>query len=74
MCKWKTLLQIQVLLEPATYISMRKGEILALTWAGIAFDWNTVPITKSAPPVKEKILIETHKIKSSRRMVSTPTL
>lgn len=72
MCGRETPLQIQVLLELAIYTGMRKGEILALTWADIDFDQDTVSITKSASPVKGKILIKAPKTKSSRRVVTIP--
>lgn len=71
-CGRETPLQIQVLLELAIYTGMRKGEILALTWADIDFDQDTVSITKSASPVKGKILIKAPKTKSSRRVVTIP--
>lgn len=71
-CGRETPLQIQVLLELAIYTGMRKGEILALTWADINFEQDTVSITKSASPVKGKILIKAPKTKSSRRVVTIP--
>ena len=71
-CGRETPLQIQVLLELAVYTGMRKGEILALTWADIDFDQDTVSITKSVSPVKGKLLIKAPKTKSSRRVVTIP--
>ena len=65
-------LQMQVLLELAVYTGMRKGEILALTWADIDFDQDTVSVSRAVSPVKGGVRIKAPKTRTSRRVITIP--
>ena len=65
-------LQFQVLFELAVYSGCRKAELLALTWSDIAFDADTISITKAVTVVGGKTIIKAPKTKSSYRKISIP--
>lgn len=64
--------QLKVLFTLAIYSGLRKGEILALKWEDVAFENNTVAVTKAAAMVKGEQIVKVPKTRNSYRVVSIP--
>lgn len=64
--------QIRVLFNLAIYTGLRKAELLALQWADISFEEDTLQVTKAVTVVNGKQLCKTPKTKASYRTVSIP--
>ena len=64
--------QFKVLFNMAIYGGFRRGEMVALTWADIDFEKNTVSVSKSAYRYKKQTHIKVPKNKSSKREITLP--
>ena len=64
--------QLRVLFNLAIYAGLRKGELLALEWADIDFQNDTVSITKAVSVVSGQQITKAPKTKNSRRTVTIP--
>lgn len=64
--------QIRVLFNLAIYTGLRKAELLALQWSDIAFEKDTLCVSKAVTVVDGKQLCKEPKTKSSYRTVSIP--
>lgn len=64
--------QLRVLFNLAIYAGLRKGELLALEWADIDFQNDTVSITKAVSVVGGQQITKAPKTKNSRRTVTIP--
>lgn len=64
--------QYRVLYNLAIYTGLRKGELLALEWADIDFENNTVKVSKSCSVVAGEQVTKCPKTKTSNRLVSIP--
>ncbi|MBR3973244.1 MAG: site-specific integrase [Oscillospiraceae bacterium] len=64
--------QYRVLYNLAIYTGLRKGELLALEWADIDFENNTVKVSKSCSVVMGQQVTKCPKTKTSNRLVSIP--
>lgn len=64
--------QLRILFNLAIYAGLRKGELLALEWADIDFQNDTVSITKAVSVVGGQQITKAPKTKNSRRTVTIP--
>ena len=56
-----------------SFSGMRIGECLALTWHDLNYKNNTIAINKTLARIKDKLVIQTPKTKSSNRVISLET-
>ena len=64
--------QIKVMFILAVYTGLRKGELLALKWADVDFENNTVSVTKATAVVNKEQIVKVPKTRNSYRKVSIP--
>ena len=64
--------QLRVLFNLALFSGLRKGELLALTWADINFDTDQIHVTKSVSVVNGQPVYKAPKTRNSVRSVSIP--
>ena len=64
--------QIRVLFILAIYAGLRKGELLALEWADIDFQADTISVSKAVSVVAGQQITKAPKTRNSHRVVSIP--